>query len=237
MDYCEEKSFEPKIVCNKGNIILSEFNIDYYNNGHRNGNGKAYNLKFDFKKLDPVKINIKSLLSTKIYKLIEQVCPDLVEKIYILNELNRNETDICILYKPIAIEIGIKPKFMIFRITRSINYNTNTINFYSKDITLFDNDKILFNKYIKEISLDVNKYEPMFLSYGKTIIEIHNLLPLELMKLDNDENFCNLLDINFSIDFIISIQDQLPIYMENLIGLMFKKIFYNLKEFIDKINN
>ena len=43
-------------------------------------------------------------------------------------------------------------------------------------------------------------------------------------------------NISFSIDFIITIQDPLPIYMENLIGLMLKKIFYNLKIFIENIN-
>ena len=33
------------------------------------------------------------------------------------------------------------------------------------------------------------------------------------------------------------IKDELPIYMEDLIGFMLKKLFYNLKQFIDKINN
>ena len=38
-------------------------------------------------------------------------------------------------------------------------------------------------------------------------------------------------------DFQISINDELPIYMEDLLGLMLKKLFYNLKQFLEKINN
>ena len=95
---------------------------------------------------------------------------------------------------------------------------------------------IIVNKYVKQIGLDLNKYEPMVFNYGKTIINLNNLLPLELTKINNDENFTNLINIDFSLDFIISIQDQLPIYMENLIGVMFKKIFYNVKQFIDNLN-
>ena len=30
--------------------------------------------------------------------------------------------------------------------------------------------------------------------------------------------------------------DEVPIYMENLIGLMMKKIFYNIKQFIENTN-
>lgn len=232
MEYSDEKNYSPKLICNKGNMILSEFNI----NSSNSNNDKAYNLKFDFKNLDPKKINIKTLLSPTIYNLIEQVCPDLIEKIYILNELNTNETDICILIKPIAKEVGIKAKYMMFRTSRGINFHNNVINFYNKDLILVDPSKSIINKYVKQINLDLNKYEPMIFNYGKTILNLNNLLPLELTKLNNEENFSNSINIDFSIDFIINIQDQLPIYMENLIGLMFKKIFYNLKQFIDNLN-
>ena len=34
--------------------------------------------------------------------------------------------------------------------------------------------------------------------------------------------------------FSIDIKEDLPIYMENMIGLMMKKIFYNLKLVLDK---
>jgi uncharacterized protein YbcI len=125
----------------------------------------------------------------------------------------------------------------MFRTTRGINFHANNIVFYNKDLILVDPSKSIINKYIRQINLDINNYEPMIFNYGKTIINLNNLLPLELTKLNNNENFTTLIDVDYSIEFIISIEDQLPIYMENLIGLMIKKIFYNLKQFIDNLNN
>ena len=53
MSYEQENQFEPKVICNKGNMILNEFFIP-------DTLEKAYNLKFDFKKLNPSKVNIKA---------------------------------------------------------------------------------------------------------------------------------------------------------------------------------
>jgi len=229
MSYEQENQFEPKVICNKGNMILNEFIIP-------DTLEKAYNLKFDFKKLNPSKVNIKALLSPSIYELIEQVTQDLVEKIYILNVLNENETDVCLLLKSFGKEVGIKPKYLMFRTSRSINFFSNSIVFYNKDITLIDPTKLLLNNYLKQIQLDTNKYEPIIFNYGKTVINLHNLEPQELSRLNNEQPLTSLIDINFSIDFIATIEDDLPVYMQNIIGLMFKKIFYNLKQFIDSVN-
>ena len=229
MSYEQENQFEPKVICNKGNMILNEFIIP-------DTLEKAYNLKFDFKKLNPSKVNIKALLSPSIYELIEQVTQDLVEKIYILNVLNENETDVCLLLKSFGKEVGIKPKYLMFRTSRSINFFSNSIVFYNKDITLIDPTKLLLNNYLKQIQIDTNKYEPIIFNYGKTVINLHNLEPQELSRLNNEQPLTSLIDINFSIDFIATIEDDLPIYMQNIIGLMFKKIFYNLKQFIDSVN-
>ena len=57
-----------------------------------------------------------------------------------------------------------------------------------------------------------------------------------MSRLNNEQPLTSLIDINFSIDFIATIEDDLPVYMQNIIGLMFKKIFYNLKQFIDSLN-
>jgi hypothetical protein len=222
-----QNTYEPKLVCDKGNMILNCIT-------DRELNRKCYNLKFDFNNLDPNKVNIKSLMDPSIYNLFEKISPELVEKIYILNIINNNETDICILMKPIAKEIGIKPKYMMFRTSRQINYNANTITFYNTDLSRLDNN--LYENYKRSINLNSNIYDKMTFNYGKTQIKINNLNENELNKLDSEENFTSILNINFSIDFIITIQDPLPIYMENLIGLMLKKLFHNLKLFIENIN-
>ena len=219
---------EKTLVCNKGNMLLES----YIN---KKNNKKAYNLKYDFSNLDPKKVNIKALLGIGIYELLEKINSELIEKIYILNILDNHETDICILLNPIAKEIGIKQKYMLFRTSRGINHKTGTIVFYNNDLS-FKNEEVA-KKYLHDLKLDTNKYEPLIFNQGKTILTLNNLNFNELSKLDNDENFDNIINITFDFDFQILISDDLPLYMENLIGLMFKKLFYNLKQFIDKLNN
>ena len=215
----ENKSF----VCDKGNILLESYIRD---------NKKAYNLKYDFKNLDSNKVNIQSLFGFEIYELLEKVNSDLIEKIIILNKLNEDEIDICILLKHIAKEIGIKQKYLLFRSKKEIDNDTKNIIYNNKDLSLIDNE--LKKKYLNIMQIDSNKIESLIFNYGKTIITLNNL---DSSELNNSKNLNNSIDIHFNFDFQILISDDLPIYMENFIGLMFKKIFYNLKEFIDKLNN
>ena len=220
MDLSEETQFQPKLICNKGDILLSEIKIPSSNN-------KAYNLQFDFNNLNTSKVNIDSLLSTSIYDLLEKVNSELIEKIYILDIINTYETDVCILLKPIAKEIGIKQKFVIFRTTKYSNNLNNNVTFYNKDLIYEHKD--LINAYLKSINLDTEKYEAMTFNFGKTHITL------------NDEQSTNNVDkvisVKFSVDFQLTITDDLPIYMNNLIGLMFKKMFYNVKMFITNLNS
>tara|TARA_B100000900_G_scaffold376316_1_gene358979 strand:- start:1748 stop:2437 length:690 start_codon:yes stop_codon:yes gene_type:complete len=216
---------EKTLVCNKGDMILQSY---------KKNNNTAYNLKYDFNNLDPNKVNIKALLCIEIYELLEKINPEFIEKIIILNKLNENESDICILLRQIGKEVGIKQKYILFRTTRGLNYFNNSIVFYNKDLSQINPD--LIPHYIKQYNLDLNKYDPMIFNYGKTNIVLNNLEHGELNKLSNDENFNNNINIDFTIDFQMLINDDLPIYMEDLIGLMFKKMFYNLKLFIDNLN-
>lgn len=223
----EEKTIklENILVCNKGNMIL-----EYY----KKDSQKIYTLKYNFNNLDPKKVNIKALFNFGTYELLEKINPDLIEKIIILNALNENEADICIFLKHIAKEIGIKQKYILFRSKRIIDYDNNSIVFYNKDLSLLNEE--IKEKYLKRLNVDINKYEALIFNYGITNINIGNLDSNELIKLNNDNNFNNKIDINFNFDFEILINDDLPIYMENFVGLMFKKMFYNLKQFIYNLN-
>ena len=215
------------LVCDKGNMPLSAYKKNNIHNG--------YNLEFDFKNINPNKVNIETLLSPKIYHLIEKFNSDLIEKIYILNELNENETDVCILIKPIAKEIGIKQKYLLFRTTKAINSQTNSIIFHNKDLTYINQDLVTY--YFKTFNLDNNNYEPMIFEYGKTQILLSNSRNnLNNLSLIDTNNLTDNIDLKFSIDFNLSIKDDIPLHMENFIGLLFKKMFYNIKEFINKIN-
>ena len=226
MDLSEETQFQPKLICNKGDILLSEIKIPSSNN-------KAYNLQFDFNNLNTNKVNIDTLLSISIYDLLEKVNADLIEKIYILDIINTYETDVCILLKQIAKEVGIKQKYVMFRTTKYSNNLNNNVTFYNKDLIYEHKD--LIDDYLKSINLDTEKYEAMIFNFGKTHITI---LDEQYTNTNtNTNNADKVINVKFSIDFQLTITDDLPIYMNNLIGLMFKKMFYNVKMFITNLNS
>ena len=224
MDYSEEDQFQPKLICAKGDILLSEIKIPSSYN-------KAYNLQFEFTNLNTSKVNIDTLLSTAIYDLLEKVNTDLIEKIYILDVINDYETDVCILLKQIAKELGIKQKYVMFRTTKYSNNLNNNITFYNQDLIYEHKD--LINAYLKSINLNTEKYEAMIFNFGKT----HITLTEEQSSNANANNVDKLISVKFSIDFQLTITDDLPIYMNNLIGVMFKKMFYNVKMFITNLNS
>ena len=114
MKHCEENQFQPKMLCNKGNILLSEIRMPL-------SNASVFNLQFDLNNLDTSKVNSDLLLTTQLYTLLEKVNVDLIEKIHILNcldSVDSLETDICIVMKQIAKEVGIKKKYILFRSTK-----------------------------------------------------------------------------------------------------------------------
>ena len=224
MEVIENENISKTIVCNKGDILLSSYIFP-------ENKQKAYQLTYDLNNLNPEKINIKNLLSHNIYELIEKINPELIEKIHILNVYNENEADILLFLKHIAKEVGIKQKYILFRTTRTVNLNNNSIQFTNKDLSLID--KNLVNRYITSVNID-ETFEPLLFNYGTSIININNTNNAnagssEFKKLITEENFNSNVNIKFTIDFQLIMKDDLPVYMENLTGLVFKKLFYNLK--------
>jgi len=226
MNYCEENQFLPKLVCNKGNVLLNEIKMP-------STNSKAYNLQFEINNLNTSKVNSDLLLTIQLYELLEKVNVDLIDKIHILNVLNAHETDICIILKPIAKEVGVKQKYLLFRSTNYLNNLNNSITYYYKDLTYEHKD--LIDDYLIIMKLDNNNYEPLTFNFGKTVISVYNkILPTTNNEHDKDDK---IIDVKFSVDFKISIADNVPFFMNDLIGMIFKKMFYNLKIFIDNLNS
>ena len=214
------------LVCDKGSMNL-------FSHLDENNNQTTYELTFCLKSLNPDKINIENLLSYNIYELLEKINNDLIEKIILLEIFDDSKVDILILLKHIGKEAGLKQKYMIFRSCKKVDYENDIITFENKDITLLDNE--LASKYISLNKLNMKNIEPLIYNYGSTIIKIHNIDLEELSQ--NAENKNILLDADFNITYQILTNDNLPLFMKNTIGLMMKKIFYNLKQFIEKLNN
>ena len=214
------------LVCDKGSMNL-------FSHLDENNNQTTYELTFCLKSLNPDKINIENLLSYNIYELLEKINNDLIEKIILLEIFDDSKVDILILLKHIGKETGLKQKYMLFRSCKKVDYENDIITFENKDITLLDNE--LASKYISLNKLNMINIEPLIYNYGSTIIKIHNIDLEELSQ--NAENKNILLDVDFNITYQILTNDNLPLFMKNTIGLIIKKIFYNLKQFIDKLNN
>lgn len=207
MSYCEENRFQPKLICGKGDMLLSEIN-------NFNFNTRSYNLSFTIHVPNTnTNTDVDSLTGFEIYDLLEEQNKELIEKIIILDKTD-NDADICILISHIAKELGIKQKYMLFRSTKIVNKLNNSVTFYNKDVKLISEH--LKEDYLKQLNLINSNYEALIYNYGKTQINVY--------KDSNDVS-----SVKFNIDFQVIVNDDLPLYMENLVGLMFKKMFYNLK--------
>lgn len=209
------------LVCDKGNMLLHSYLKD---------NTKTYKLSFSMNNINTSKINLTNFLSHNIYELLDKINSDLIEKIHILKIYNDDAADILIILKHIAKEVGIKQKYIIFYTKRTIDYQNNTLFFTNQDINLIDEN--LVKQYLKSIDLDKKKYESILYKFGTIKISLTNTSILELLDENNSNKIVN---TDFETHFQLIMEDKLPICMENLIGLMIKKIFYNLKVFIDNL--
>jgi hypothetical protein len=212
MSYCEENRFQPKLICGKGDMLLSEIK-------NFNFNTRSYNLAFTIQ-VPNTNSNVASLTGFEIYDLLEAQNKELIEKIIILDK-TENEATLCILITHIAKEIGIKQKYMLFRSTKILNKLNNSVTFYNKDVKLICEQ--LKEDYLKQLNLINSNYEALIYNYGKTQINVYN-----------DSN--DVSSVKFNIDFQVIVDDDLPLYMENLVGLMFKKMFYNLKNYFISVS-
>ena len=209
------------LVCNKGDMLLNSYLKD---------NIKTYKLSFSINNIDSSKLNLTNFLSHNIWKLLDKINPDLIEKIDILKIYNDDTADILLILKHIAKEVGIKQKYIIFYTKRIIDYENNIVFFTNQDINLIDEN--LVRQYLELINLDKNKYEYILYKFGTIKISLKNM---NISELYNENNNKKIINTDFETDFQLIIKDNLPIYMENLIGLIVKKIFYNLKVFIDNL--
>lgn len=71
----------------------------------------------------------------------------------------------------------------------------------------------------------------------KTDISVPNCKEMKSNYSNLSVNFITEHNINIKYEFNIDIEEELPSYMENIIGLLMKKIFYRVKLFIENINN
>lgn len=175
-------------------------------------NTREYKLTYKMKDLK--RLSIEDFLSFKIYDLIKRLNPDLIEDIQIIKIYSEDEIDVFFKFKNIAKQIGMQQRCMILKSIRTIdNSDPNNIKleFNSNSINKEDTESSFFN------NIDLKKYSILDCKFANTYITIQDI------------------NISMTYNFLIHMKEELPQYMENMVGLMMKKIFYNVKKFVDKI--
>lgn len=175
----------------------------------KNKDENTFSLNF---KITNNNIVISKIINMNLFTLFHKLNEEIIEDAKILS-MNNDNTHIRILYifKQFGHELGIPKKFMKL----DIKQHTEKGNIYFNCKTPAYTEESHQNENIQ-----------------------NNLENCEEIK----SNFSNLTIRNiknhsadFEYLFNMDINEDLPIYMENLIGVLMKKIFINIKEFIEKI--
>ena len=177
------------IICDKQKIILK-----------KNKENKNFLLELT---LVNNNIDIKKIISFKIYELMSELNKDIIEKILIEDTEMEDKKNILFVFKHICQEFGIPKKYMYLETEIISDMNRENFKIIGKSIKY---DDVIENS--EQVNSDIS------------------LLNITLEE-DNK--------MNLTYEFNIEFDENIPIYMENMFGLLMKKIFYNLKIFIENI--
>ena len=123
-----------------------------------------------------------------------------------IKQISENEATFLFLFNALGADFGIPKKYMYLRTTSNV-LSDNVIQYTSKSIVKDDSIK---NR--------VKRYEEITCVDSTLTIKLHNNSNIHL-------------DYYFNID----IHEDLPSFARNLIGFVMKRIFLNLKSFIENI--
>ena len=151
-------------------------------------------------------INFRNIINFNLYSMMGTVNKKHIKSVEMIKQLSSNEATFLFLFKPLGADFGIPKKYMYLK-TQSHILSDNMIQYTSKSIEKDENIKDKIKRYEKITCLD------------STLT----------IKLINNSNIH--LDYYFNID----IHEDLPNFARNLIGFIMKKVFLNLKSFIENI--
>ena len=177
------------IICDKQNIILKK-------------NKENKNFLLDLTLVNN-NIDIKKIISFKIYELMSELNKDIIEKILIEDTEMEDKKNILFVFKHICQEFGIPKKYMYLETEIISDINDKNFKIIGRTI----------------------KYGGMI----ENSEQVNSDISLLNITLEEDNK------MNLTYEFNIEFDENIPIYMENMFGLLMKKIFYNLKIFIENI--
>lgn len=195
-----------KMVCNKDQVSLYKDMI--------NIEDKTYKINFNARN---DRFPISTMVGFKMYTLLYELNRDIIHSFKVIKE-NDKSIEMVFLFKSVGKELGLAPKFM-HTITTATADSTftprNCCVFNSVDVSHENDDDISIPK----------KYERLYTN--NSVLTVHFIS-------NNELHF----DFTFSLKDNNSSgnnQNEFPIYMENSVALMIKKMFCRLKVFTERM--
>ena len=195
-----------KLVCNKDQVSLLKDVI--------NPNDKTYKIVFNTHNDG---FPISTMIGFKMYTLLYELNRDIIHSFKVIKE-NEKSIEMVFLFKSVGKEFGLAPKFM---------HTTTTADCIPQQ----PHSCCIFN------SVDVCNENDENISIPKKYERLHtNNSVLTIQFISNHE---------LHFDFTFSLKDndnhngdnknECPIYMENSVALMIKKMFCRLKVFTERM--
>ena len=150
-------------------------------------------------------IIIKNVVNFKLFELMAELNKDIIEKQIIINTED-NYIDLLITFNKFSDDLGINKQY----------YSTRTTLIEFDDKTVFSSNNINIDK--NKIDLDFSRYN--LIKDSNKVLEF---------------NYLNTNTMKCKYNFSMAIDEDLPSYMENMLGLLMKKVFFRLKTFIENI--
>lgn len=198
-----------KIVCNKEDVILLR---DECRENCNNNNNK-YRIIFNAHNPN---FPIHSIVGLKLYTLLYELNRDVIHTFKVINE-TETTLETVTLFKPFGRDFGIAPKAM--HTISSMQLESGACTFNGVDVQPQSHDA-------SGITHIPKKYERIHSTHSKLIVYFLSA---------NDLQF----DFTFELSDDGGDQEEesssCPIYMENSVALMIKKMFCRLKGFTEKM--
>lgn len=152
--------------------------------------------------------NLTSFITFKIFDLVFELNRDVLDAIKPMKQISDTEYEYIYLFKNLNEDLGMKKKYMYVNKTISYNDSGREIVITSKSVPFDGHADMVTNGYdVMETSLSVQKF---------VCTDNHTMRVLHMFK--------------------INIVDDLPVYMENTIGIVIKKIYHRFKMFIESMS-
>ena len=197
---------DSRIVCNKEDVVLL-----------RETGFNSYRIIFNAHNPN---FPIHSIIGLKLYTLLYELNRDIIHTFKVVNE-TETTVETVTLFKPFGRDFGIAPKAMHTVSTMQLGHDICTFN--SVDIQPDRADSASSTNKINHINHIPKKYERIHSTQSKLIVY-----------------FLSANDLQFNFTFELSDhgdeeESNCPVYMENSVALMIKKMFCRLKGFTERM--